>query len=411
VKILHLTDLFWPNLGGTEQNVRDVAAEQLRRGYDVAVATLNTTPGAGSQVEADGYLVHRLLGTTRHLGVWTAPDKPYHPPFPDPLVARALRRIVTEHRPDVVHAHNWMAYSYLAVKTRSSPPLLWTQHDYSLECPKKTRWYHEGDHVCPGSSLTNCVPCSAEQYGRPKGAAITIGLRGANAALLGRVDRYAANSSPVALAAHEVLAPRREVRVTGEDIDLGLVAVANAAARPSYLPEGPFILFVGQLSGHKGIHDLLAAYAQLTDAPPLVVLGTPQPDTPTTWPDNVIVRQHVPHDEVMAAWRDCAFGVVPSLWAEPFGIVALEAAIMGKAIVATRVGGLADLVVDHESGLQVDRANPDALAAAMRVLIDDPALAARLGDVAKARAPRYSIGVVADALDEIMREMLASRAP
>ena len=235
-----------------------------------------------------------------------------------------------------------MIYSYLAFKTRRHPPVLWMQHDYSIACAKKTRRFESDDERCPGASPARCVRCASGQYGAAKSTAITLGLFASNATLLRRVDAVVANSEPVAARAHEATGLRGEVRVVSSFIEDGLAEQATAIPRPAYLPvDDGYLLYVGGLGPHKGTQDLVDAYARLVEPPPLVVLGVPMAGQPERWPEGTILRTHVPHDEVMAAFAHCAMGIVPSRWEEPFGFVALEANVVGRPVVATRVGGLA----------------------------------------------------------------------
>jgi glycosyltransferase involved in cell wall biosynthesis len=408
MKILHLTDLFPPSIGGMESHVLSLVRERHRRGFEMSVVTLTKVGPSSSRMEDTGYLVHRIdAGFTRFRWAWKSLEKPYHPPFPDPLVAREIKRIIERDRPDAVHAHNWIIYSYLAFKKPEHPPVLWMQHDYSLACPKKTRLYYEGDGRCPGASLSRCLSCSAEQYGRAKGAVTTLGLYSSNATLLQRVDKIVANSAAVARRAQEV-GIGGSVEVVGSFVEDTLEQEADSVPRPHFLPaRDDYVLFVGGLGQHKGVKDLLAAYESLgRDVPPLVVLGIPMAGQPTQWPDDVVVRENVPHAQVMAAWKHCRFGVVPSQWDEPLGLVALEASAMGKAVIATNVGGLPEIVLDGRTGILVPRRDPAALAQAMRDLLQDPDRAAALGAAGKEHASALTVKRVAPRLDQILEELV-----
>jgi glycosyltransferase involved in cell wall biosynthesis len=121
---------------------------------------------------------------------------------------------------------------------------------------------------------------------------------------------------------------------------------------------------------------LFEAYARLPHPrPALVCLGTPRADTPPI-PPGVVVRHNVPHHEVMAAWHGAAAGIVPSVF-EPMGQVAVEALLAGTPLIATAAGGLADMIRDGETGLQVPVGDPSSLAAAVHRVLTEPGLAAR----------------------------------
>lgn len=411
LKILHLTDLFSPSIGGMENHVLELVRERHRRGHEMVVVTLQKVGEPSSAIEDTGYRVYRIDGGYTKLAAgWSSPDKPFHPPAPDPVVAYKLKQILDIERPDVVHAHNWMIYSYLAIKGRHSPPVLWMQHDYSLPCSKKTAYFYKGDGTCPGPSLQSCLPCSKPQYGSLKGAAITLGLFGSNAVLIRRVDAVVSNSAGVNNFTRSVIHDDQDFGVVPSFIPARAFETTSPAERPSWLPSGPYILYVGAFGVHKGIFDLLAAYGQLRGDVALVLLGTPRSDMPTRWPKGSVVRMNVPRDEVFTAWRYSSFGVIPSRWPEPFGLGVLEAGSNGKTVVATRGGGLGDLVLDELTGLLVDSGDVVALARAMQRLVDDVELRDRLSKAAKIRSSEYTIERAVDQLDAICQVLISKHS-
>jgi glycosyltransferase involved in cell wall biosynthesis len=109
----------------------------------------------------------------------------------------------------------------------------------------------------------------------------------------------------------------------------------------------------------------------------------------------------------MEAWQRCLFGVLPSLWAEPFGTVVCEAMSRGRPVIATKPGGHTDMVVDGETGLLVERGNVEALAGAMRVLLENADERERLAAAAAIRARQFTAGVSLPRIERLYSETLA----
>jgi glycosyltransferase involved in cell wall biosynthesis len=104
----------------------------------------------------------------------------------------------------------------------------------------------------------------------------------------------------------------------------------------------------------------------------------------------VVFRGKISPDELQASYARAAVCVLPSVLdargdTEGLGVVLLEAMNHGTPVIASRVGGIPDIVEDGESGLLVPPGDADALAAAVRRVRDDPALARRLGEAGRRR--------------------------
>ncbi|MDE3129162.1 MAG: glycosyltransferase, partial [Gemmatimonadota bacterium] len=110
-------------------------------------------------------------------------------------------------------------------------------------------------------------------------------------------------------------------------------------------------------------------------------------------------------DELLAAATVC----VLSSREEGMGSVLLDALFLGRPIAATRAGGIPEVVQDGVSGLLAPARDPDALGAAIGRLVNDPALARRVGDAARARAADFSVERMADATEAVYRDVLAAR--
>ena len=125
--------------------------------------------------------------------------------------------------------------------------------------------------------------------------------------------------------------------------------------------------------------------------------------------DRLHLAGRVDHEDLPAVLRS-ADVVVATPWYEPFGIVPLEAMACGRPVVGSAVGGLLDTVDEGVTGALVPARDPAALAAALRPLLDDPALRARWGRAARARAlDRFGWEQVAAATEAAYTEVLTRR--
>jgi glycogen(starch) synthase len=101
--------------------------------------------------------------------------------------------------------------------------------------------------------------------------------------------------------------------------------------------------------------------------------------------------------------------VIPSLFPDPAPLVSIEAALAGRAVIASRTGGLVDIVEDKHTGLLFEKGNPAALADAIEMLLSDPELQSRLGGQARAAAvKKYTLTAMADNYEELYAEILTS---
>lgn len=182
------------------------------------------------------------------------------------------------------------------------------------------------------------------------------------------------------------------------------------------------VLFIGRLSPEKGVHVLLDAFAELAADHPRATLQLVGPhdvapkqfvdpfrrdplcstlDGFYTRPrgylehlqgraaalgDRVGFGGAVANDAITRYHAEAGLFVFPSVWQEPFGIPLIEAMAAGLPVVATRAGAFPEIVADGVTGLLVERGDRDALAAAIRRLLADPDLRARMGAAGRERA-------------------------
>lgn len=418
MRLLLLAQFFPPDVGGEEQHVFNLANTLADRGHEVAVATQRRAGVPDEEVLASGVRLHRFATTAMSLpGVYSS-GRAHHLPTPDPLGVRELARIVRQERPEVIHAHNWIVNSALALRrgsaTRPRFGLVLTLHDYSQVCATK-RLMRAGS-VCEGPGIARCLRCATAHYGPIVGPVTATATAAMRPWKHHTIDHVVSVSRAVADGNRIANSPASSI-IPNFILDSGLVwSASNAAQRPdeggsSILPKKGFLFFAGDLSSEKGVPTLLRAYGLLgVDRPPLVLVGRRTPDTPVRLPNGAEIHPEWPHEQILAAFRSSIAAVLPSVWPDPCPTTVLEAMASGRPVVTTSVGGIIDMVTDGESGLLVHPGDERALAAAIKRVLSDSDLRSRLGAGAQKRAKAFTASAVAEQLESVYARV-ARRTP
>ena len=369
VRVLMLSWEYPPLLvGGLGRHVHALAEQLAADRHEVTVLTRDGGPDASVALPADEVV--------RGVRVVRVPEEQAQPRFSEELLAwaAALNRSLTRaghalpERPDVVHAHDWLAgRAGTALAEHLRAPLVATLH--ATEAGRHQGWLPE--------PLNRAV--HAEEWQLASGAARVITC---SAAMRWEVTRL-----------FDLPAEVVDVVPNGVDLDRWRTTPdAVAAARRRWAPDGPLVLYSGRLVYEKGVHDLLAAVPRLRRRNPgvrVVVAGTGPKAAELRGlarrlrlGRSVAFAGFVPDAELaaLAAAADCA--VVPSVY-EPFGLVALEAGAAGTPVVVSDVGGLREFVAHGRTGLRFAAGDRGGLADAVTELLADPRLGRRLAEQAR----------------------------
>ncbi|MEV5610668.1 glycogen synthase [Streptomyces sp. NPDC052225] len=280
-------------------------------------------------------------------------------------------------------------------------------------------------HVMTAHSLEPLRPWKAEQLGG--GYALSAWAeRTAIEAADGVIAVSRAMRDDI-LACYPALEPKR-VRVVHNGIDVSLYHAdpgTDVLRRLGVDPQRPYVLFVGRITRQKGVPHLLRAARELVKDAQLVLCAG-APDTPEIGREfRELVEElkrtrdgvrwipsMLPRSEVVQLLTHASVFVCPSVY-EPLGIVNLEAMACGTAVVASRVGGIPEVVEDGESGLLVPytERDPDAfeagLAEALNQVVADPGAARRMGEAGRERATaEFGWDAVARRTVEVYQEIL-----
>jgi D-inositol-3-phosphate glycosyltransferase len=387
---LHTSPLDQPgtgDAGGMNVYVIELSRRLARRGIAVDVFTRATSSSLPPVVEVpgtDGAVLVRHVAAGPFEGLTKTE-------LPGQLCtfAREVLRTEAAHplgHYDVVHSHYWLSGQVGALaRDRWQVPLVHSMHTMAKV---KNDALAEGDTPEPAARLIG-----EEQVVRA--ADLLVANTDIEAKQL--MNLYDADPSRV-----EVIHP-------GVDLDVFRPMDRAEARRGLGLPvDAAVLMFAGRIQPLKAPDVLLRAVSVLLDQDPSLrsrlvvpVVGGPSgsglehPESLAQLSDELgldgVVRFVPPvgQDE-LARWCAASTAVAVPSYNESFGLVAAEAQATGTPVVAAAVGGLTTVVADGHSGLLVDGHDPRDWAAALRRLIDDPDLTARLGRGALAHARDFS---------------------
>ena len=297
---------------------------------------------------------------------------------------------------DLVHSHTWYANlaGHLAALRYGIP------------------------HVVTMHSLEPLRPWKAEQLGG--GYALSSWAERVAATSASAVVAVSEGMRADILAAYPEIHPER-TRVIRNGIDTSEYRPdpeTDALERHGVDPDRPYVIFVGRITRQKGLPVLLRAAASL-DPLAQLVLCAGAPDTPELLAEVTMlvdglrasrsgvlwIPEMLPKKEIIQLLTHALVFVCPSLY-EPLGIVNLEAMACQTAVVASRVGGIPEVVEGTVTGLLVPPDDPASLADALNMLIRDPERAAAMGLAGRERAvAEFSWDTIAAQTAELYAEL------
>jgi glycogen synthase len=384
VRVLLLSREYPPHVYGGAGVVVDHLSRALARRAAVEVRCFGDQAVAGPPLRVRGYAPwERLAG---------GPEVAYAPALEALSVGLAMARDPVA--ADVVHTHTWyVGLGGMLTQAIHDLPLVVTLH-----------------------SLEPLRPWKADQLGT--GYAVSTW---AERLAVERAERVIAVSAQMRadILSHFQVAPERVVVIhNGVDADAFRRTEAREVLARHQVRE-PYVLFVGRISEQKGIFQLLEAARALPDEVSLVLCAS-SPDTPELAarlqaavagrPRVQWINAMLPVSEVVQLYSHAAVFACPSIY-EPFGLINLEAMACGTPVVASRVGGIPEVVVDGETGWLVPPGDAAALAEALRVSLADPTRARRMGEAGRRRVEaHFSWDRIAEHTLAVYRDAIAAKA-
>jgi glycogen(starch) synthase len=343
MRILFWSETFWPRVGGVENLAAKLLPALQSRGYEFVVVTWENIE-LPDVIHYQGIPVYRLPFFSGGRGSL------------EPMleIRRRVAKLKRDFTPDLVHINSYGRSVLFHLNTTGAhrAPVLVTLHQALPDEP-----------VEQDSLLGN---------------------------LLRAADWVTACSASVLTHARRLvpeITPRSSF-------------IANALEAPTFDPgpisfHPPRLLCLGRLVTEKGFDLALAAFQAVLSRFPgarLVIAGDgsererlQQQMIRLELANSVEFAGKVAPETAAHLIDQSTLVLIPSRL-EGFGLVALEAAWMARPVVATRVGGLPEVVVHEQTGLLVENENSQALAEAIAFLLDHPETATRLGRAARSRA-------------------------
>lgn len=355
-------------VGGLARHVHALSRELVRHGVKVHVLT-RSAPGLPAHSVEEGVHVTRVVPVFQEPGdfkLWAC-----HLNFA--LLEAGVNLLRELDEPVLLHAHDWLvAHAARGLKHLFRAPLVATVHATEHG---RNRGIHD-----PGQQYINDVEWWLT-YEAWRVVVCSDSMRQEVQRLFGLADD--------------------KVAVVPNGIDLP--AAEPDAAVPSRTdfaaPDERLLFHIGRLVPEKGAGVLLETVPHLLKRHNLrVVIAGSGPYRPELQQraaalgvaDRVRFAGYIPDSVARALYSHADVAVVPSTY-EPFGIVALEAMAAGAPLVASDVGGLADIVIHERNGLKALPGHVNSLAEQIDRMLNDPALARRLaGEALREVRERYS---------------------
>lgn len=349
--------------GGEDVCVRAQAKLLRERGHEVRVFEKDNR-----EIDAYGFL--------RKAGL-------YFKTASNPGAALEIAQVAKEFQPQVAHVHNTLPLlspSIYAPLKAAGAKVIQYLHNYRLVCPAGTL-FRDGAPctLCVDDSLKHAVKYNCWTGSKFATLALTrmLDQHRRSRTWHTKVDLFVAlNSYMRDVLVQKGVVPADKIVVQPNFVEMPTAVVSSSGAE---------FIFLGRLTLEKGVVMMLAV-AQAADITIRILGDGPVMEgvrAAAAKQPKFIAAGRVPREEALKYLAACRALIFPSLWPEGCPGVIQEAFALGKPVIASRVAGAMELVTEGVTGLLFEPDNAEQLAACMKKLRDDPALAERMGAAAR----------------------------
>jgi glycosyltransferase involved in cell wall biosynthesis len=320
----------------------------------------------------------------------------------------SLIEVIQNNQIEVVYIHKWESIEKL-LSLRPNVRLVRMVHDHDLYCPRRHKYYAYNRSVCTHKAGLVCyldLAFVTKDKGRIRYYSIHKHLKELqrNQAL----DLCIVGSRYMQNELERNGFSREKVSVLPPCIKIEAPEQMQSEGEPS-------LIYVGQLIRGKGVDVLLKAHAVLVNRHKrpvqLHIIGTGNDEgrlkdmvAELHTQEYVVFHGWVSHEHLSSYYAQAHIAVVPSIWPEPFGMVGLEAMLLEKPVVGSRIGGIPDWLEHEKTGYLFDVKSVDTLTMCLLDLIDNPKKAREFGKNGRKRALElYSFEAYIQALERLLK--------
>ncbi len=385
MKVCIITNTYSPDLiGGSNVYTNTIVKELQERNYEVVVIT--ASPDRKDSIKIHGaikiYCFHPFnISTCSEIGkksillqgLWTVLDI-YNRYSYAKIVA-----ILRKESPDVVHLHTPLDITlsaFDAVK-KMKLPLVFTAHDYLLLC-RRVVLLHKSGEICADKNISKF--CKLYRILTKKIIDNKADVVIFPSEFISRIFR----DNGFFKKTKKVILPY-PIQLNNTNFGTDSVGINKPNLN---------ILYVGSLTRHKGIQILIEAVKRIkNDNLRLAIVGSGKYknklENMANSDKRITFYGEISNDDIGGCYNKSDILVVPSIWNEVFGIVILEAFRAGIPVVASRIGGITEVVKNNYNGFLFDPGDVDKLKQVLENIIKNPEALARLGNNAKNCVKRY----------------------
>ncbi len=297
---------------------------------------------------------------------------------------KEVSALIKRFKPDVIHTHNTfplISPSIYFAAARHNIPLVQTLHNFRLFCIQ-AMFLRDG-HIC--EDCIGTLPwrgvlhgCYRESKTQSAVVVSMLGLHRALGTYQHKVTRYIALNQFCSDKFVEAGLPRERMTIKPNFIDLATIDLPSLTSEATRSGA----LFVGRLSTEKGI----ATLAEAAISYPLAqidVIGSGPQQAILEGKANIHLQGWQAPPAIYAHMRRASYLVMPSIWYENFPRTLVEAFACGLPVIASRLGAMAELVRDGETGLLFDPGNAEDLALKLKWADDNAESMLRMGQNAR----------------------------